>query len=111
MPLPIDLTVREKQIALLITNGYTSSEIAKKLKLTKHTIETYRKRIMRKTKARNVAGLVTMMASKKPSIISLKNLFDEERKELHNLKRENKRLLKRIWHLEIRLAKKIVQKS
>ena len=105
MPLK-DLTIREKQIALLIANAYTSIEIAKKLKLTKHTIETYRKRIMRKTKAKNVANLVALMANSTPSTISLKNLFDEERKELHKLKRENKRLLKRNWQLEVRLAKK-----
>ena len=106
MPLPKDLTVREKQIALLIANSYTSLEIAKKLNLTKHTIETYRKRIMRKTKSKNVANLVMMMANKKSPVLSLKDLFDRERKELLKLKRENKRLLKRNWQLEVRLAKK-----
>ena len=106
MPLPKDLTVREKQIALLIANSYTSLEIAKKLNLTKHTIETYRKRIMRKTKAKNVANLVTMMTNNTPPINTLKNMFEKERKELLKLKRENKHLLKRIWHLEVRLAKK-----
>ena len=106
MPLPKDLTVREKQIALLIANSYTSLEIAKKLNLTKHTIETYRKRIMRKIKAKNVANLVTMMSNNKPPANKLKNIFEKERKELLKLKRENKHLLKRIWHLEVRLAKK-----
>ena len=52
MTLLKDLTIREKQIALQISKGFTSLEIADKLKLTKHTIETYRKRIMRKTKAK-----------------------------------------------------------
>jgi len=104
MPLK-DLTIREKQIALLIANAYTSLEIAKKLKLTKHTIETYRKRIMHKSKAKNVANLVMIMANKK-SPTNLKDIFDEERKLLNKLKRENKRLLKRNWQLEVRLAKK-----
>ena len=106
MTLLKDLTIREKQIALLIANGYTSLEIAKKLKLTKHTIETHQKLMMRKTKAKNVSNLVMMMANKKPPIITLKNIFDKERKELNNLKRENKQLLKRNWQLEVRLAKK-----
>ena len=106
MTLLKDLTIREKQIALQISKGFTSLEIADKLKLTKHTIETYRKRIMRKTKSKNVANLVMMMANKKPPIITLKNIFDKERKELNNLKRENKQLLKRNWQLEVRLAKK-----
>jgi len=106
MELLRDLTIREKQIALLIANAYTSLEIADKLKLTKHTIETYRKRIMHKSKAKNVANLVMMMANRKSPAISLKDLFDRERKELLKLKRENKRLLKRNWQLEVRLAKK-----
>lgn len=106
MELLRDLTIREKQIALLIANGYTSLEIAKKLKLTKHTIETHRKRLMKKVRAKNVANLVMMMANKKPSIITLKNIFDKERKELDKLKHENKHLSKRNWQLEIRLAKK-----
>jgi len=100
------LTIREKQITLLIANGYTSLEIAQKLKLTKHTIETYRKRIMRKTKAKNVANLVTMMTNNTPPINTLKNMFEKERKELDKLKRENNRLLKLNWRLEVRLTKK-----
>jgi len=106
MELLKDLTIREKQIALLIANAYTSLEIADKLKLTKHTIETYRKRIMRKTKSKNVANLVMMMANKKSPVLSLKDLFDRERKELIKMKRENKRLQKRNWQLEVRLAKR-----
>ena len=106
MELLRDLTIREKQIALLIANAYTSLEIADKLKLTKHTIETYRKRIMRKTKSKNVANLVMMMANKKSPVLSLKDLFDRERKELIKMKRENKRLQKRNWQLEVRLAKR-----
>jgi len=106
MTLPKNLTIREKQVALLIANGHTSLEIAKRLKLAKHTIETYRKRIMHKSKAKNVANLVMMMANKNSSIFALKDIFDKERKELNKLKRENKRLLKRNWQLEVRLAKK-----
>ena len=106
MTLPKNLTIREKQIALLIANGYTSIEIAKKLKLTINTIETHRKLLMRKTKAKNVANLVMMMTNKKSHINALNDIFEKERKELDKLKRENKRLLKRNWQLEVRLAKK-----
>jgi len=106
MSLLKDLTIREKQIALLIANGYTSIEIAKRLKLTKNTIETHRKILMRKTTAKNVANLVMMMANKNSPIFALKDIFDKEKKELHKLKRENKHLLKRNWQLEVRLAKK-----
>ena len=106
MTLPKNLTIREKQVALLIANGHTSLEIAKRLKLAKHTIETYRKRIMHKSKAKNVANLVMMMANKKSPVLSLKDLFDRERKELIKMKRENKRLQKRNWQLEVRLAKR-----
>ena len=106
MELLRDLTIREKQVALLISNGYKSLEIAKKLNLTKHTIETHRKRLMKKVGAKNVANLVMMMTNRNSSNISLNNLFDKERKELDKLKRENKRLLKRNWQLEVRLAKK-----
>ena len=101
-----DLTIREKQIALLIANGYTSLEIAKRLKLTINTIETHRKFLMRKTKAKNVANLVMLMANKNSPIYALKDLFEKERKEFNTLKRENKRLLKRNWQLEVRLAKR-----
>jgi len=106
MKLLKDLTIREKQVAQLISNGFTSLEIAEKLKLTKHTIETHRKYLMRKVKAKNVAHLVMMMANKNSAIYALKDLFEKERKELDNLKRENKRLLKRNWQLEVRLAKR-----
>ena len=106
MKLLKDLTIREKQVAQLIANGYTSLGIAEKLKLTKHTIETHRKFLMRKVKAKNVAHLVMMMVNKNSPIYALKDLFEKERKELNNLKRENKRLSKRNWQLEVRLAKR-----
>lgn len=54
----IVFTERELQVIRLICRGYTSSEIAAKLKLGQRTIESYRDRIFRKTKVRNVALLV-----------------------------------------------------
>ena len=42
----------------VIAHGHTSKEIATKLGLSTGTVETHRTNLMRKLKARNVAGLV-----------------------------------------------------
>jgi len=47
-----------------------------------------------------------MMTNNTPPINTLKNMFEKERKELDKLKRENNRLLKLNWRLEVRLTKK-----
>lgn len=49
---------REKQILTLICQGLINSEIAKKLKLSQHSVETFRQRIMVKSGMRNTAELV-----------------------------------------------------
>lgn len=51
------LTSREKDILKLIAEEYTTQEIADKLFLSKHTIESYRKTLLLKLKVRNLAGL------------------------------------------------------
>ncbi|GGG93878.1 DNA-binding response regulator [Parapedobacter pyrenivorans] len=51
------LTEREKSILKLIAEEYTTQEIADKLFLSKHTIETYRKTLFAKLNVRNLAGL------------------------------------------------------
>ncbi len=49
---------RELEVLQLICQEYTTAEIADKLFLSARTIETYRKRLLEKTGARNTAGLV-----------------------------------------------------
>jgi len=51
------LTTREKEVLRLIAEEYTTQEIADKLFLSKHTIESYRKILLYKLNARNLAGL------------------------------------------------------
>ncbi len=51
------LSRREIEIIKLIANEYSSAEIAAHLNLSIRTIETYRKRIIRKTGISNPIGL------------------------------------------------------
>ena len=53
----IKLTKREIDVITLIAQEYTTQEIADKLFLSKHTIESYRKNIIGKLGVRNLAGL------------------------------------------------------
>ncbi|GER58465.1 response regulator transcription factor [Patiriisocius marinus] len=52
------LTKREKEIVVLIANELTTDEIATKLFLSKHTVETHKKNIFLKLKVNNAAGLI-----------------------------------------------------
>ena len=52
------LTRREKEILQLITEEYTTDEIAEKLFISSTTVITHRKSLLRKLNAKNVAGLV-----------------------------------------------------
>jgi DNA-binding NarL/FixJ family response regulator len=51
------LTDREKEVLKLISQEMSSVEIADKLCVSKHTILTYRKSLMKKLKVKNVVGL------------------------------------------------------
>ena len=53
----IKLTGREKEVLKLIAQEFTTQEIADKLFLSKHTIESYRKNLISKLNVRNLAGL------------------------------------------------------
>ncbi len=53
----IQLTEREIDVITLIAKEYTTQEIADKLFLSKHTIESYRKNLISKLNVRNLAGL------------------------------------------------------
>lgn len=52
------LTKREREILKLIGNGKTSKQIAKKLKISKYTVDTHRKNIHKKLDIKSNTGLV-----------------------------------------------------
>lgn len=61
----IQLTQREIDVITLIAQEYTTQEIADKLFLSKHTIESYRKNLIAKLNVRNLAGLTKYALKKK----------------------------------------------
>ncbi len=52
------LTEREIDVLKLIVQENTTSEIAEKLFISVHTVETHRKNLIKKVKVKNIAGLV-----------------------------------------------------
>ncbi len=53
-----EISPREKEVIQLIADGYTTQEMAEKLFLSRHTIESHRKNILLKLGLKNSAGLV-----------------------------------------------------
>lgn len=53
----VKLTQRETEIIALIASEYTTQQIAEKLFISERTVETHRKNIFSKTKAKSVIGL------------------------------------------------------
>lgn len=54
----INLTKREKELLLLIADGFTDPEIATELGISKNTVSTHRKKLLKKMSVRNSAHLV-----------------------------------------------------
>lgn len=54
----VELTDREKEVLVLIAEEMTTHEIADKLFISHHTVETHRKNLISKLNVRNVTGLV-----------------------------------------------------
>lgn len=54
----IDLTARERQVAMLLAEGHTSKTIARLLEISPRTVEAYRAQLLEKLGARNSAELV-----------------------------------------------------
>ena len=52
------LTPREKEIMLLVSEGLSSKEIAAKLFISKHTVESHRKNILHKLSVKNAPQMV-----------------------------------------------------
>jgi len=72
---PIKLSKRELEIIELIAEGYTNTQIAEKLFLSAHTINTHRKNVMSKLGVNNTAAIV-MYAVKTKLISPNKFLFN-----------------------------------
>jgi len=51
------LAARERQVLVLLAQGFINKEIADQLSLSVRTVETYRERLMKKLDIRTVAGL------------------------------------------------------
>jgi len=62
------ITKREKEVLKLIVEGFTSSEIAKKLFISTRTVETHRSNLMNKLELKNTAALVRY-AIEEPDIV------------------------------------------
>jgi DNA-binding CsgD family transcriptional regulator len=56
-------TFKEKEVLSLISMGLTTKEIAGRLNISHHTVETHRKNLLRKSDAKNSAQLVQMAFS------------------------------------------------
>jgi len=54
----LQLTKREKEVLYLIAEEYTNKEIAKLLYISQNTVNTYRKSLLLKFSARNIAGVI-----------------------------------------------------
>jgi DNA-binding NarL/FixJ family response regulator len=70
----INISFREEEIIRLIADGFSNKEIADKLFLSPHTVNTHRKNIMHKLGVNNTAGIV-IFAIKKEIISPNKYLF------------------------------------
>jgi len=56
---PADLlTAREREVLQLLAEGHTSREIGRLLEISARTVDTHRRRIMKKLQLRTLAGLV-----------------------------------------------------
>lgn len=74
---PVLISERENEIIVLIAEGQTNQQIAEKLFLSNHTINTHRKNIMAKLGVKNTAGIV-MYAVKMNLVSPNKFLFASE---------------------------------
>ncbi|TDQ18842.1 LuxR family two component transcriptional regulator [Algoriphagus boseongensis] len=61
------LSKREKQIAILVSEGLTSAEIAEKLFLSELTVNTHRRNLIQKLGLKNTAQLIAMVGNLKYS--------------------------------------------
>jgi DNA-binding NarL/FixJ family response regulator len=74
---PVSISEREMEIIKWIAEGYTNQEIAEKLFLSHHTVNTHRKNIMAKLGVNNTAAIV-MYAVKTELVSPNKFLFSAQ---------------------------------
>lgn len=55
---PTTLTIKERQVLSLVAMGLTTKEIADRLNLSHHTIESHRRNMLRKWDVKNSVELV-----------------------------------------------------
>lgn len=53
------LTPREQQILILLKEGFTSAKIGQQLCISKNTVDTHRRNILKKLGAKNTIALIT----------------------------------------------------
>lgn len=58
LPAPHDLTPRECEVIQLLDKGLSSKMIALDLGLSKHTVDTYRRKLLKKLGVKNTAGIL-----------------------------------------------------
>jgi|GEM_PF-2617902 len=75
------ITTRENEIIQLISDEYSSKEIAKLLYISIETVKDHRKNIRRKLKVKNVAGLIRVAFQSR--LLQLK--FDDGVNPLHSV--------------------------
>jgi DNA-binding CsgD family transcriptional regulator len=63
-PSPFSLTAREREILKLLIEGKRSKEIGNTLFISKATVDTHRKNLLRKTECSNTVSLISMAIHK-----------------------------------------------
>jgi DNA-binding CsgD family transcriptional regulator len=58
LPEPYTLSDREREVILNLHNGLSSKMIAERLSISKHTVDTHRRNLLKKLKVSNTAGLL-----------------------------------------------------
>jgi DNA-binding CsgD family transcriptional regulator len=61
----LPITKKEMEIALMVAKGMNSGEIAEKLFISKNTVFTHRKKILKKLKAKNTAEMLKILSAYK----------------------------------------------
>jgi DNA-binding NarL/FixJ family response regulator len=60
---PVRLSERERDVLVMVAHGFTSREIAQRMKITRASVDTYRQRVSEKLKLKNRADLVSYAVS------------------------------------------------
>lgn len=77
---PVIISKRESEIITMIAEGFTNAQIADKLYISAHTVNTHRKNLMAKLGVKNTAGIV-MYAVKANLVSPNKFLFTADTEE------------------------------